>query len=140
MTSEDAMFYLTESMMLTMILSMPPIIVASLVGIVVSLLQALTQVQEQTLSFAIKLIAVAVTIVAMSGLLGSQMLDYTLKLFNDFPQIVGFDDMSCSAWIKSRDDAELRGNYLAWARGALPASDPSTWRPPARCIEFKKPQ
>lgn len=89
MTSEDAMFYLTESMMLTMILSMPPIIVASLVGIVVSLLQALTQVQEQTLSFAIKLIAVAVTIVAMSGLLGSQMLDYTLKLFNDFPQIVG---------------------------------------------------
>jgi type III secretion protein S len=46
-------------------------------------------VQEQTLSFAIKLIAVAVTIVAMSGLLGSQMLDYTLKLFNDFPEIVG---------------------------------------------------
>jgi type III secretion protein S len=89
MTSEDAMFYLTESMMLVMILSMPPIIVASLVGIVVSLLQALTQVQEQTLSFAIKLIAVAVTIVAMSGLLGAQMLDYTLKLFDEFPQIVG---------------------------------------------------
>ncbi len=89
MTSADAMFYLTESMTLTMILSMPPIIVASLVGILVSLLQALTQVQEQTLSFAIKLIAVAVTIVAMSGLLGAQMLDYTLKLFNDFPQIVG---------------------------------------------------
>ena len=34
-------------------------------------------------------------------------------------KIVGFDDMSCNAWIKSRDDAELRGNYLAWARGAL---------------------
>lgn len=89
MTSADAMFYLTESMTLTMVLSMPPIIVASLVGILVSLLQALTQVQEQTLSFAIKLIAVAVTIVAMSGLLGAQMLNYTLKLFTDFPQIVG---------------------------------------------------
>lgn len=34
-------------------------------------------------------------------------------------KIVGFDDMSCSAWTKSRDDAELRGNYLAWARGVL---------------------
>jgi type III secretion protein S len=89
MSSEDAMFYLTESMMLTMILSMPPIIVASVVGILISLLQALTQVQEQTLSFAIKLVAVAVTIVAMSGLLGAQMLNYTLKLFNEFPQIVG---------------------------------------------------
>ncbi|PLL11196.1 EscS/YscS/HrcS family type III secretion system export apparatus protein [Tabrizicola sp. TH137] len=89
MSSEDALFYLTESMMLTMILSMPPIIVASIVGIVVSLIQALTQVQEQTLSFAIKLIAVAVTIVAMSGLLGAQMLNYTLKLFDEFPRIVG---------------------------------------------------
>ena len=89
MTSEDAMFYLTESMMLTMILSMPPIIVASVVGLLVSLLQALTQVQEQTLSFAIKLVAVAVTIMAMSGLLGSQLLSYTLKLFDDFPTIVG---------------------------------------------------
>jgi type III secretion protein S len=89
MSSEDAMFYLTESMWLTMVLSMPPIIVASVVGVVVSLLQALTQVQEQTLSFAIKLVAVAVTIVAMAGLLGSQMLDYTLKLFDNFPQIVG---------------------------------------------------
>lgn len=89
MSSEDALFYLTESMMLTMILSMPPIIVASVIGIVVSLIQALTQVQEQTLSFAIKLVAVAITIVAMSGLLGAQMLNYTLKLFNDFPQIVG---------------------------------------------------
>lgn len=89
MTSDDAMFYLTESMMLTMVLSMPPIIVASVIGIIVSLLQALTQVQEQTLSFAVKLVAVAVTIVAMSGLLGSQLLEYTLKLFNDFPEIVG---------------------------------------------------
>ncbi|MCZ8151794.1 MAG: type III secretion system export apparatus subunit SctS [Rhodobacteraceae bacterium] len=88
MSSEDALFYLTESMMLTMVLSMPPIIVASIVGIVISLIQALTQVQEQTLSFAVKLVAVAVTIVAMSGLLGAQMLNYTLKLFNDFPQIV----------------------------------------------------
>lgn len=34
-------------------------------------------------------------------------------------KIVGFDDMSCAAWIKSKDDADLRGNYLAWARGAL---------------------
>lgn len=34
-------------------------------------------------------------------------------------KIVGFDDMSCSAWIKSKDDAELRGGYLAWTRGVL---------------------
>ncbi len=88
MSPEEAMFQITESMMLVMVLSMPPIIVASGVGIVVSLLQALTQIQEQTLSFGIKLIAVALTIAAMAGVLGSEMLNYTLKLFNDFPEIV----------------------------------------------------
>ena len=87
MSPDDALHYLTESMILVMVLSMPPIVVASLVGILVSLLQALTQVQEQTVSFAIKLIAVAVTIAAFSGVLGSEMLKYTLKLFNDFPKI-----------------------------------------------------
>lgn len=88
MSPEDAMFQLTEAMMLVMIMSMPPIIVASLVGIVVSLLQALTQVQEQTLSFGIKLIAVAVTITVMAGMIGSEMLNFTIKLFDEFPRIV----------------------------------------------------
>ena len=86
MTPADAVYQITQSMTLVMLLSMPPIIVASVVGIVVSLLQALTQVQEQTLSFAVKLIAVAVTIAAMAGFLGSEMLTYTTKLFDDFPR------------------------------------------------------
>jgi type III secretion protein S len=87
MTPNDALNQMTEAMVLVMVLSMPPIIVASFVGIVVSLLQALTQIQEQTLSFAVKLIAVALTIAATAGFLGSQILVFTLKLFNDFPRL-----------------------------------------------------
>jgi type III secretion protein S len=87
MTPEVALHQLTESMILVMLLSMPPIIVASVVGIGVSLIQALTQIQEQTISFAIKLVAVAVTIAGMAGLFGSEMLKFTLKLFNDFPKM-----------------------------------------------------
>ncbi|MGI6244201.1 MAG: type III secretion system export apparatus subunit SctS [Pseudochelatococcus sp.] len=87
MPPEVALRQITESMMLVMLLSMPPIVVASLVGILISLLQALTQVQEQTLSFAIKLIAVAVTIASMAGFLGSEILNYTLRLYNDFPSM-----------------------------------------------------
>ena len=34
-------------------------------------------------------------------------------------KIIGFDDMSCRAWIKSKDDAEQRRLYLAWIRGVL---------------------
>jgi len=87
MTPETALQPLTESMVLVMLLSMPPIVVASVVGILVSLIQALTQIQEQTISFAIKLVAVAVTIAAMAGLFGSEMLKFTLKVFNDFPKM-----------------------------------------------------
>lgn len=88
MSPEDAMHAITQAMILVMVLSMPPIIVASVVGIVVSLLQALTQVQEQTLSFALKLIAVALTLAAMAGILGSEMLNFTIELFETFPEIV----------------------------------------------------
>ena len=33
--------------------------------------------------------------------------------------VLGFDDMSCSAWSKSKDDPDLRKNYVAWVRGVL---------------------
>jgi type III secretion protein S len=87
MSPNEAANLLTQAMMLVMLLSLPPILVASVVGIVVSLLQALTQVQEQTISFAVKLIAVAVTISAMASFLGSQMLAYTLNLFDNFARM-----------------------------------------------------
>lgn len=34
-------------------------------------------------------------------------------------KMVGFDDMSCRAWVKSKEDAEQRKIYVAWIRGAL---------------------
>jgi hypothetical protein len=34
-------------------------------------------------------------------------------------KIVGFDDMSCRAWVASKDDAEQRQRYVAWIRGVL---------------------
>ncbi|MEM7693039.1 MAG: type III secretion system export apparatus subunit SctS [Pseudomonadota bacterium] len=88
MSADDAIYQITEAMVLVLLLSMPPIVVASVVGIVVSLLQALTQIQEQTLPFALKLIAVAITIAAMASLLGGELLTYTTALFSEFPRIV----------------------------------------------------
>ena len=34
-------------------------------------------------------------------------------------KVLGFDDMSCTAWNKSKDDPELRKSYVAWVRGVL---------------------
>jgi type III secretion protein S len=88
MTETDIVSYLARALMLVLLLSLPPIIVASLVGTLVSLLQALTQVQEQTLSFGFKLIAVGVTIFITAPWLGDELYQYTLGLFTSFPTLV----------------------------------------------------
>jgi type III secretion protein S len=77
-----------QAMMLVLILSLPPIIVASVVGIIVSLIQALTQVQEQTLSFAVKLVAVTLTLILSARWIGGELFTYSLKLFDTFPLLV----------------------------------------------------
>lgn len=87
MTPNEALHILTQSMMLVLVLSMPPIVVASVVGLVVSLLQALTQIQEQTLSFAIKLIAISIAIAVTANFMGREIYNFTLTLFDTFPEL-----------------------------------------------------
>ena len=60
-----AIDYATKALYLVLMLSMPPIIVASLIGILLSLIQAITQLQEQTLTFGVKLLAVVLTLFIM---------------------------------------------------------------------------
>ena len=55
-----------QGMLLVVVLSAPPLIVAVVVGVLTSLVQALMQVQDQTLPFGIKLLAVGVTL-ALTG-------------------------------------------------------------------------
>ena len=62
-----------EAMMLVLLLSLPPILAASLVGTLTSLVQALTQIQEQTLGFVLKLIAVIVSLVASGNWIASEL-------------------------------------------------------------------
>lgn len=81
--SEAQILHITrEAMLLVLILSLPPIIVASVLGVMVSLVQAITQVQEQTLSFAIKLLGVTVTLVVVASWLGRELLLYAIRLFD----------------------------------------------------------
>ncbi len=73
-----------ESMYLVMMLSMPPIVVASVVGILFSLFQAITQLQEQTLSFGVKLIAVSITLFLSAGWMGAQIIQLSDVIFSRF--------------------------------------------------------
>lgn len=80
----DVMNIAVQALYLVLILSLPPIVVASVVGIVLSLIQAITQLQEQTLSFGVKLIAVIATLFLMGGWLGGQILQFSDDIFTRF--------------------------------------------------------
>lgn len=88
METADIVSHVVQGLMLTLWLSLPPIVVASVVGTLFSLLQALTQIQEQTLSFAVKLIAVGLTLYLTARWVGGEIFNYTTVLFDSFPALV----------------------------------------------------
>lgn len=77
-----------QGMLLILILSAPPILISMFFGIIVAIFQAATQIQEQTLSFTIKLVAVTLTLMFLGGWLGAQIMSFSLDIFNNFPQWV----------------------------------------------------
>lgn len=77
-----------QALMLTLILSGPPIAAAALVGLVVAFLQAATQLQEQTFAYAIKFVVIVVTLFLTGALIGGTLYTYADKIFVDFPALI----------------------------------------------------
>ncbi len=75
-----------QALLLILILSAPPILISMFFGIVVAIFQAATQIQEQTLSFTIKLVAVVVTLMLLGGWLGSTIMTFSSEIFLNFPK------------------------------------------------------
>ncbi len=87
MGTPDLVSFMSKALYLVLWLSLPPIVVASVVGTLFSLFQALTQIQEQTLSFAIKLIAVMATLALSARWIGGELFNFTIAIFELFPQL-----------------------------------------------------
>lgn len=79
--------YSYQAIFLILILSGPPILVASVIGLFVAIFQAATQIQEQTLSFAIKMVAVMATVLFMGGWLSSIIYQFAITIFTSFPKL-----------------------------------------------------
>lgn len=77
MTAELMLSLTKEAIFTVIIVSLPAIIASLLVGLVVALFSATTQIQEQTLSFAPKMIAVYLALIAFSAPLGSMIISFT---------------------------------------------------------------
>ena len=77
-----------ESLFLVITASAPPIVVSLIVGFAVSIFQATTQIQEQTLTFAPKLVVVFGMLALAGPWIGSQLVRFTFEVFDRFPQYV----------------------------------------------------
>ncbi len=82
MNEAEIVNHAAEALVLVLVLSLPPIVVAAAVGVFISLIQALTQLQEQTISFVFKLISVIVVLLATTSWLGAELFSYAAVSFD----------------------------------------------------------
>ncbi|MDP2680052.1 MAG: flagellar biosynthesis protein FliQ [Rhodoferax sp.] len=89
MTPETVMTMGYQAMQLSVLLAAPLLLVALVTGLLISLFQAATQINEMTLSFIPKLLAVFATLVIAGPWMLESVLDYMRTLFSSIPQLVG---------------------------------------------------
>jgi flagellar biosynthetic protein FliQ len=77
-----------QALEMMMIVSAPALLVALGIGLVVSLLQAVTQINEQTLTFLPKLLAVGLTLVLVGPWMLTMLTDYIARTLNSIPQVI----------------------------------------------------
>lgn len=78
----DTLNFFRQALWLAIVMSAPPLLVATLLGMLVSLVQAVTQIQDQTLPYVVKLVAVAVCLGVLGRWFGSELVTLTNLAFD----------------------------------------------------------
>ena len=89
MELREATDLIRHTLVLALIVSAPMLLIGLAVGIIVSLIQAVTQIQEQTLSFIPKVLGLVVVIVIAGPWMLNQILSWTTELYGSIPSLVG---------------------------------------------------
>jgi flagellar biosynthetic protein FliQ len=78
----------TEGLLLTLVVCGPPILLSMIIGLMISLFQAVTQIQEATLTFVPKMIVIFGSLAAFGPWLGASLLRFTRLCFEEFPKYI----------------------------------------------------
>lgn len=89
MTPESVMTLGRQAMEVTIMVAAPLLLVALVIGLIVSIFQAATQINEATLSFIPKLVGIFVALVVAGPWMLTVMLDYMRQVFTNIPGMVG---------------------------------------------------
>ncbi len=81
MTVDQAIDLLKQAMMMALIIVGPILVIGMIIGLLISLIQAITQIQEQTLSFVPKLFAMAIAVMIVMPWMFQRLIEYTHRLF-----------------------------------------------------------
>jgi type III secretion protein S len=84
--NESSLILQFQTMMqIVAIVALPPLLVAMAVGLTVAILQAATQIQDQTLPLTVKVISVGLTLALFGALLTRPLFEHSNRIFEDFP-------------------------------------------------------
>jgi flagellar biosynthesis protein FliQ len=89
MTQDTVVNLATQAMTLALEVAGPILILGLIIGLLVSIFQAVTSIQEQSLSFIPKIIGVAVLIVVLGPWLLDQLVTYAQNLYTSIPSMLG---------------------------------------------------
>jgi flagellar biosynthetic protein FliQ len=89
MTQDQVVSLVVDAMSVSLKIALPVLLVSLVVGLAVSIFQAVTQIQEQTLTFIPKVVAMAVVIVIAGPWMLGQIVSYTQNLYESIPSLVG---------------------------------------------------
>ncbi len=85
MTVDQAVELIRGAVLLTLMMGAPVMLIAVAVGLVISIFQAVTQIQDQTISFVPKITAMMLTILYILPWVMNQMIEYSTNLILDIP-------------------------------------------------------
>lgn len=89
MTPEAVMTIGQQAIQVTLMISAPLLLSALLIGLIVSIFQAATQINEMTLSFIPKLLGIFIVLIFTGPWMLTMMVDYMQRLFGNIPWMIG---------------------------------------------------
>ncbi|NQU44797.1 flagellar biosynthesis protein FliQ [bacterium] len=88
MTAQIVVDIMQESFRIALILALPPLLAALVVGVLVSVFQSVTSIQEQTLIFVPKMLAVMVALMLFFSWMLAMVIQFTVTMFQRIPDFV----------------------------------------------------
>ena len=78
----------SETLKAILLISMPMLLSGLIVGIIISIIQVMTQIQEMTLTFVPKIIVVFITMMICGPWMLRKLMDFTINIFSNIPNII----------------------------------------------------